>query len=49
MRFVDTNVFVYALTAHPTFGQASKRILERIENGEEAATSTLVLLEIAWV
>lgn len=49
MRFVDTNIFVYALTAHPTFGQASKRILERIENGEQAATSTLVLLEIAWV
>ena len=49
MRFVDTNVFVYALTAHPTFGQPSKRILEPIENGEEAATSTIVQLEIAWV
>jgi len=49
MRFVDTNIFIYALTAHPTFGQTSKCILERIENGEEAATSTLVLLEIAWV
>ena len=49
MRFVDTNVFVYALTAHPDFGQTAKRILERIENGEETATSSLVLCEIAWV
>ncbi len=49
MRFVDTNIFIYALTAHPTFGQTAKHILERIEKGEEAATSTIVLCEIAWV
>jgi len=49
MRFVDTNIFIYALTAHPTFGQAAKCILERVENGEEVVTSTLVLCEIAWV
>ncbi len=49
MRFVDTNIFVYALTAHPSFGPTAKLILERIEKGEEAATSTLVLCEIAWV
>lgn len=49
MRFVDTNVFIYSLTAHPAFGPSAKRILERIEGGEEAATSTLVLLEVAWV
>jgi predicted nucleic acid-binding protein len=49
MRFVDTNIFIYALTAHPSFGQTAKRILERVENGETAVTSTLVLCEIAWV
>jgi predicted nucleic acid-binding protein len=49
MRFVDTNVFVYVITAHPTFGPAARRILERIEVGEEALTSTLVLCEVAWV
>jgi predicted nucleic acid-binding protein len=49
MRFVDTNVFIYALTAHPAFGQTAKRILERIEKGEETVTSTLVLCEISWV
>ena len=49
MRFVDTNIFIYAITAHPTFGQTARTILERIENGEQAAASTLVLCEIAWV
>jgi predicted nucleic acid-binding protein len=49
MRFVDTNIIIYALTAHPTFGETAKRILERIENGEEATTSTLVLSEVSWV
>ncbi|MEM2841871.1 MAG: type II toxin-antitoxin system VapC family toxin [Thermoproteota archaeon] len=48
-RFVDTNIFVYALTAHPKFGKASRNILERIEAEEKAITSTLVLCEIAWV
>lgn len=49
MRFVDTNVFVYAVTAHPRFGEDAKRVLERIESGELAVTSTLVLCEVAWV
>jgi len=49
MRFVDTDVFVYVITAHPAFGPAARRILERIEAGEEALTSTLVLCEVAWV
>ncbi len=49
MRFVDTNIFIYVLTAHPTFGHTAKRILERLECGEEAVTSTLVMCEIAWV
>ncbi len=48
-RFVDSNVFIYALTAHPRFGKTAKNILERIEKGEAAITSTLVLCEIAWV
>jgi predicted nucleic acid-binding protein len=46
---VDTNVFIYALTGHPKFGETAKRILERIEAGEVAVTSTLVLCEVAWV
>jgi predicted nucleic acid-binding protein len=46
---VDTNLFVYALTAHPRFGKTAKSVLERIENGEAAVTSTLVLCEVGWV
>jgi predicted nucleic acid-binding protein len=49
MRFVDTNIFIYALTAHPRFGEKAKRILKRIEGGEATMTSTLVLCEVAWV
>ena len=48
-RFVDTNVFIYTLTAHPLFGKTAKNILARIEEGEAAITSTLVLCEVAWV
>ena len=49
MRFIDTNVFIYVITNHPHFGKTSTTILERVESGEEAATSTLVLCEIEWV
>ena len=42
-------MFIYALTGHPKFGETAKRILERIEAGEVAVTSTLVLCEVAWV
>lgn len=48
-RFVDTNVFIYSATKHPQFGENAKRILERIEQGEEAVTSILVLCEVSWV
>ncbi|MBS7622323.1 type II toxin-antitoxin system VapC family toxin [Candidatus Bathyarchaeota archaeon] len=49
MRFIDTNLFIYAITAHPRFGETARRILERVEADEAAATSTLVLCEVAWV
>jgi len=49
LRFVDTNVFIYVATNHPRFGGASASILERVEAGEKAVTSTLVLCEVAWV
>lgn len=45
-RFVDTNVFIYVLTEDPRFFEISKRILGRIEDGEEAVTSTLVVDEV---
>ncbi len=49
MRFIDSNIFIYVATDHPRFGLTSKNILKRIEQGEEATTSTLVICEVAWV
>jgi len=48
-RFVDTNVFIYSVTNHPRFGKTARKILTRLERGEECTTSTIVLCEIAWV
>jgi len=48
-RFVDTNVFIYSLTNHPRYGETARKILGRIEKGEDALTSTLVLCEVSWV
>lgn len=50
MRFVETNIFLYVITAHPQFGSVARRILDRIDSGEETATSTLVIAEVcAWL
>lgn len=46
MPFVDSNVFVYYLAADPTYGAVARKIIERIENGEEAYTSTLVIAQV---
>lgn len=51
MRFVDANVFIYILVKSPkeTY-ETSKQILKRIENGEEALTSTAVIQEVVdWL
>jgi len=45
-RFIDANVFIYVLTENPEFYGAAKAILGRVEGGEEAFTSTLVLEEV---
>lgn len=51
MRFVDANVFIYVLVKSPKQDyEVAKRILERIESGEEAATSLMVIQEIVdWL
>lgn len=50
MRFVETNIFLYVMTGHSEFGPIGKRILERIDSGEEAVTSSLVIAEVcAWL
>jgi predicted nucleic acid-binding protein len=47
-NFVDTNIFLYAIQAHPEFGRTSKEILKRIDGGEKAVTSLINLAEICW-
>lgn len=50
MRFVETNIFLYVIMAHPDFGQTAKKILERIELGEQVVTSSLVIAKVcAWL
>jgi len=51
MRFVDANVFIYVLVKSPQNDyEISKRVLERIENGEEAATSIAIIQEVVdWL
>ncbi|MFQ6136535.1 MAG: type II toxin-antitoxin system VapC family toxin [Candidatus Hydrothermarchaeales archaeon] len=41
MKYIDVNVFVYWLNAHPEFGETATSIIERIESGEKAVTSSL--------
>jgi predicted nucleic acid-binding protein len=46
MPFVDANVFVYHLAADQKYGEKAKKIIEKIENGEEAYVSTLVTAQV---
>ncbi|MCW4012164.1 MAG: type II toxin-antitoxin system VapC family toxin [Candidatus Bathyarchaeota archaeon] len=48
-RFIDTNIFLYAMSSHPEFVSTARSILKRVEKGEPASTSIMVLSEIAWV
>ncbi len=50
LRFIETNIFLYVITAHPEFGPVARRILERIDSGEQAMTSSLATAEVcAWL
>lgn len=46
MKFIDSNIFVYSLAADPLYGDTAKRILSRIEQGEEVTTSTHVINQV---
>jgi len=51
VRFVDANVFIYQIIQSPLKEfEISERILQRIEKGEEVATSLPVIQEvIKWL
>jgi predicted nucleic acid-binding protein len=31
--YLDTNIWIYAITAHPKYGEKCKQILEKLERG----------------
>lgn len=43
---MDSNIFVYHLAADQVYGERAKKIIERIEGGEESFTSTLVIAQV---
>jgi predicted nucleic acid-binding protein len=47
--FIDTNILIYAMRLHPTFGTRSVEILEQVDRNKiNGYTSSLVLMEICW-
>jgi len=46
LRFIDSNVFVYHLAADPHYGKRATEILESVEKGEDAVTSTLPISQV---
>lgn len=46
MRFVDANILIYAIAGDRVHGRRSGDILLRIEGGEAATTSTLVISQV---
>ncbi|MDI6859399.1 MAG: type II toxin-antitoxin system VapC family toxin [Methanocellales archaeon] len=48
--YIDTNIFIYPMTKHPTFGLHCKNILADIRDGKlEAVTSVVSLAEVLHV
>lgn len=47
MRYIDSNIFIYAITNNEKYGNACKKILFDIENEKlKVCTSILILVEI---
>jgi len=50
LKYLDTNVIVYAIENHPRYGEGCKRILEDVESGKlRVSCSMLVLVELISV
>ncbi|MBI4895805.1 MAG: type II toxin-antitoxin system VapC family toxin [Candidatus Aenigmarchaeota archaeon] len=48
--FIDSNIFIYAIQAHPEFGEKCKKIIEDIESGKiDATASVLNVAEVGEV
>ena len=47
MKYLDTNVIIYAIESHPKYGEKCKDILKAVEDAKlEVCASTLVLVEV---
>jgi len=46
LRFIDANIFVYHMAKDPKYSKKATTIIKRIENGEETATSTLIIAQV---
>ena len=50
MKYLDTNVIVYAIENHPKYGAKCKKILQDVESGKlRVSCSMLVLVELMSV
>ena len=49
MKYLDSNVFLYAYLGSAEKGECSRKILKEISEGTAAVTSTLTINEIVWV
>lgn len=50
MKYLDTNIWIYAIMAHPKYGKKCMQILEDLEKGKlEVVISVQVLSEVANV
>lgn len=50
MRYLDTNVIIYAIENHPQYGTKCKEILRAVQNGTlEVCASLMVLVEVLTV
>ena len=47
MKYLDTNVIIYAIESHPKYGEKCKDILKAVEDAKlEVCASTLILVEV---
>jgi predicted nucleic acid-binding protein len=47
VKYLDTNVIIYAIESHPKYGEKCKDILKAVEKAElEVCASTLILVEV---
>jgi predicted nucleic acid-binding protein len=44
MKYIDTNILIYAIENHPKYGKSCKKILEDVQKGKIKAEASLLVL-----